>query len=695
MLVLHERSVFGFPPVFWMLILNPCLGLSNASAAESVPTDALRASICLNGQWEIAPADDEMKMPESGWTAARVPAIPIVDKSVKAQWHRLALDAPKEWGAPDRRFFLELEKVGHYAAVFCNGQKMGEHYGQYTPFEFDVTDAFKPGEKNVIAIYVHNASGRYVRPNADITDEMICNAYRPATQQADQRNWIGVGGDITLSWRPQTRFDDVFVETSVREKSIKVSTHMAAPAGADSPLSVRATVLDGEKAVLELPAQSAGAEGKVELSATWENPVLWGTPPYGKPKLYTLRAELLRGDQVVDREFTRFGFREVWIDGKDVMLNGKKLWMAGTYHSKLPPVRCLNDRRPFEAMTRAMQLAGLNSLHGHWDDLGRPWLDVCDETGMFVLGGFFCDGRPQIQSTGEAEWTDWMAATTAEWVRARRNHPSILLWRPTDVLPNHQLNFISREDFVKRIAEAVRANDPSKRPLADDSDVSAWGQSPTGKQGGTELDYSFLERGGQRGTPFLCKEIYGGVREPGKMEEFLRTFYEKSFAVGSTGMFVQQLPIIAWGRPDPFEIQWLSASGLGNRDTKVAGLWSEMPNWCDPKQPAAPQAPAAKLFHELFQQYMKVDLEPLPGALSGEALASGLAPNSIAFLTPAAAAVAEPQGLLVAPDGSAWFVAQPGTWRLVSGDKGQEIEIKPTPANPPPGYEDVQRMKAP
>jgi hypothetical protein len=49
------------------------------------------------------------------------------------------------------------------------------------------------------------------------------------------------------------------------------------------------------------------------------------------------------GGKLVDRVFTPFGFREVWVSGRDVMLNGRKLWMAGTYHSKHSPLRDLND----------------------------------------------------------------------------------------------------------------------------------------------------------------------------------------------------------------------------------------------------------------------------------------------------------------------------------------------------------------
>jgi beta-galactosidase/beta-glucuronidase len=390
--------------------LPGCPGL----AAQPPIGNAPRASLCLNGEWEIAAAGDEVKRPDRGWTAARIPAAPVLDPKIAARWCRVGFTVPKEWAGGNRRVFVEFEKVGHYAAVFCNGQKVGEHFGQYTPFEYDLSAAVRYGGRNELAVFVHNASGKFVRPGADIMDALVCNAYRPAANRQTERNWVGIAGDVTLSWRPLHGIADVFVDTSVRRKTLTVHVETRGAQGGAPPRTLRASVFDEATTVLEVPGKPIAASGKTTLTANWTDPVLWGSAPYGSPKLCALRTELLEDGQVVDRTFTRFGFREVWISGRDVLLNGRKLWLCGTYHSKHSPLRDLNDRRPMAAMIRAMQSAGLNTLHGHWDDLGRPWLELCDEMGMFVLAGFFCDGRPMIQSRAGAGWADWMTSTCAE-----------------------------------------------------------------------------------------------------------------------------------------------------------------------------------------------------------------------------------------------------------------------------------------
>jgi beta-galactosidase/beta-glucuronidase len=308
-------------------------------------------------------------------------------------WYRLSIRISREWVAPHRQILLRLDKAGHYAAVYWNGRLMGEHFGQYAPFEADVSSALRAGEANEIAVFVHNASGKYVRPGVELTDPLEGNAYRGATDQDFQRNWVGIVGDIFLTWRPAVHISSVFAIPSVRKHELEARVDVA---GAEPGLTLRAAVLEDGKVLLRLPEKTVAGDGALSVKAAWSNPVLWGPEPYGKPKLYVLRTELRSRGKLVDRRFTRFGFREVWIEGKDVLLNGKKLWMAGTYFGKLAPIRYFNDRHPQSRMIEAMQAAGLNTSYGHWDELGEAWLDRCDEMGMLALGAFYCDGRPKI-----------------------------------------------------------------------------------------------------------------------------------------------------------------------------------------------------------------------------------------------------------------------------------------------------------
>jgi hypothetical protein len=639
----------------------------------------LRTEICLNGDWDVVLNAGDESIPASGWQHRRVPAMPLIgDTPAVSAWYKKSFTIPREWAKPGRQFILHLDKVGHYAGVYCNGKRIAEHYGQYDPVEADLTGALKPGAANEIAIYAHNASGKYARPGAMITEAFEGNAYRGAAEAAEVRNWVGIVGDITLAWRPVTHVGEVFVIPSVRKKRLEARV---ATEGAGSGLTLRAAVLDKEKIVLKLPEKPAKSGETSTLEADWSDPVLWGPPGYGEPKLYVLRTELVKQGKVVDRSFTRFGFREVWISGRDMLLNGKKLWMAGTYFGKLNTLRYLNDRHPQSLMLSLMQASGLNTMHGHWDDLGTPWMDRCDEMGMLVLGGFFCDGRPKIHSKADDGWEDWMVKTCARWVRVTRNHPSIIAWRPADVIPPNMSN--KRPEVWGRLDEQVRREDGT-RPIADDSDIQAWSQSPLKAPGQYDDGSKMAAALAESTKPFLTKEIYGGFGEG--EQGFYRIYYEKAFKGGGTGVIAQQMPLLE--RHGRFKIEWLSESGLGNRDL-AAG---DTPNWCDPTQPAWVPSAMSKLFAEAYQKFTQRVPAPVSAETAGEVLVGGLAPDDLAILMPRNPDVAEAAGVRADTGGKAWIAAQAGDYRVYYSKGSQEIAVPPGRFPLKPGYEAVERV---
>jgi len=659
---------------------------ASALAAEG-PAGSLRMQVCLNGLWQRAPGGEEMRMPEAGWQDARTPALPIAEEGhPAAMWYRLNLDAPERWARPGRRFFLEFEKVGHYAAVFCNGQKVGEHYGQYAPFEVELTPAFRPGSRNTIAVYVHDASGRYVRPGAVVEDTMVGPAYRPGARGAGGRNWIGIVGDITLSWRPNAYVKDVFVVTSVREKSIEARLELS-PEAAGAGLTCRAAVLDGDRVVLELPERPTAAS--VTLSAPWADPVLWGPPPYGEPKLYVLRTELLSGNRVVDRAFTRFGFREVWVDGRELLLNGRRLWMVGTYGVWLDARRYINDRRPMAAELRAMQAAGLNTLNGHWDGLGRTYMDLCDEMGMFIWSSMYCNSQLPFQPKADEGWADWMAQQTAEWVRARRNHPSIMAWRPFCGRPKNLATVADPRAFSDAVRAAVKANDGT-RPIGDRTDIWDRNQGSTNPKTGEYDDASGLARVlRQVPQPVMTVEIWTGFSDVEGMSGFFRKFYDTSYRGGAAGFIPQHLPFFA---PVDFTVRWLSLSGPGNRDADWR-VRQRCVNWCDPRKPPYEKEPYGQLFARLYEEYTGRPLAVYGGELSPEVLVTGAPGGAVVEMAPGDSALQPAQGLLAAPDGTAWFVLpRSGDYTLRTDGVSRAVRVPAQSGIPKPGYDYVQRV---
>jgi hypothetical protein len=660
-----------------------CLLLALPAFTATTPSAVPRARICINGAWEAVLNAPGGQIPHSGWTARRAPEMPIAaNPPATSIWYRRTLHIPAAWIAPNRQFILHFDKIGHYAAVYWDGTKLGEHFGQFTPFEFAIPASDHFAGDHQIAVFVHNSLGPYVRPGASLDDPLVGNAYRGATDQNFQRNWIGIVGDVDISWRPSTHIDDVFVIPSVRRHRFEARV---ATSGLDAGYSIRAAVLDHGEEVLALPSQPAASGNPVNLQAAWSNPVLWGPPPYGQPKLYTLRTELLKNGKVVDRRLTRFGFREVWIEGRDVLLNGKKLWMAGTYFGKLTPIRYINERHAQSQILAFMQSSGLNTLHSHWDEAGEAWLDRCDEMGMLVLGAFVCDGRPLIQSKADPGWNDWMAATGRDWVRANRHHPSIVMWRPMDVVPPAVVG--GRDAIWNKLAEITKQEDGT-RPLADGSDIAAWAQNAFRDP----QDHTAYDDGSRMAKelaastkPFLTKELYTGFSPIPEMTAFFSTFYEKAFNGGGTGLIVQHLPLVQGKPPAPADtprednpasnpsaaprvsretsVKWFSQSGEGNRPETLPNV-------------TGTPTPFSTLFADLYTKFTKQSAKPLPVDAPAELLVSHLDPTGTALLLPADPAREDAVGVSVAQDGTAWLYApSPGEYVLLTAAGSSKVNL--------------------
>ena len=63
-------------------------------------------------------------------------------------WYRRAFKVPAAWKG--ERILLHFGAVSWQGVVSVNGANFGEHKGGYTAFEYDITDALKPGQNELI-----------------------------------------------------------------------------------------------------------------------------------------------------------------------------------------------------------------------------------------------------------------------------------------------------------------------------------------------------------------------------------------------------------------------------------------------------------------------------------------------------------------------------------------------------------------
>jgi hypothetical protein len=74
----------------------------------------------------------------------------------KPAWYRQSVNLPES--AAGKTIYLWFGGVDDFARVWVNGKEVGAAKGAFKPFEFDVTEAVRPGERNVVVVKVVDRS---------------------------------------------------------------------------------------------------------------------------------------------------------------------------------------------------------------------------------------------------------------------------------------------------------------------------------------------------------------------------------------------------------------------------------------------------------------------------------------------------------------------------------------------------------
>jgi len=201
--------------------------------------------------------------------------------------------------------FVYFGAVNYDAKVYLNGEKIGEHIGGFTPFHFDISDKIKDGNNFII-----------VRVNNERRPEGV------PTVNADWWNYGGITREVLIVDVPEVFIDDYAIQLEKGKYDalsgwIRLNRQQA-----------------GKKIVLEIPElklkQTVSTDNAGIASFTVKvKPDLW-TPE--NPKLYDVHLSLDE-EKINDK----IGFRQIETIGKEIRLNGKKIFLKGiSIHEEAP-----------------------------------------------------------------------------------------------------------------------------------------------------------------------------------------------------------------------------------------------------------------------------------------------------------------------------------------------------------------------
>ena len=210
------------------------------------------------------------------------------------------------------RTLLYFGAVNYDCHVWVNGKKAGHHVGGFTPFNYDISDLLKKGENTVI-VKVDNK-----RHAEDVP-----------TQIFDWWNYGGITRDVKLVKVPLVYMQDYNLQLSkAADKAMVREITFSAQVSAKEA---------GHKVVVNIPELklekqfTTDAEGQVSgtLKVAAKKLQLWSPE---NPKLY--RVDLTMDNSTTSDEI---GFRTIETRGKQILLNGKPIFLKGiSIHNEKP-----------------------------------------------------------------------------------------------------------------------------------------------------------------------------------------------------------------------------------------------------------------------------------------------------------------------------------------------------------------------
>jgi len=301
-----------------------------------------------------------------------------------------------------QQVLLFLEQINadfsfYPTTIYVNQNEVGEILFLDRNY-YDLTPHIKFGESNCITL-IHGY------PNDSLWDVAIHKA--PI---------------LELRKSPNISLDEPLIVPSVRRKSLTLELPVSNRDATPANLLARATVFDQKlERIVETtgsrPLQlEAGFDGYREVELPVTKLAYWSP---ASPVLYNLVVELLdpRTNKVVDKTPpVRFGYREVWTEGGDVILNGERISIRGGSHNLL-------YHSPFIASEMRLQkelgISADRTTYPYRADIIDS-LHVADEHGWLVtyqVSGVYPDW-PNVS-------VDWFRRI----LRMVGNHPSVIAWQ--------------------------------------------------------------------------------------------------------------------------------------------------------------------------------------------------------------------------------------------------------------------------
>lgn len=439
-----------------------CIALPSTAQTNLINNIHARKTTSLNGKWQyiVDPyetgfydyryQEKREKDPDAYWNTD-VPKNKT-DRKEHGYSNKYSLNVPGDWNHQETKFlyyegsvwykrsfdfikstptdhvFIYFGAVNYRADVYLNGKKLGMHKGGFTPFNFEIPDSVLQQKNNFLVVKVDNKRFK---------DEV-------PTVNTDWWNYGGITRDVQLVEVSEKFIRDYFIQLKRYSQS---NDH-------EIEGWVKLNNIQRENVEIDIPELKikkifAVIDSIVNININVNNAQLWSPD---NPKLYQIKI-ITSSETVVDK----IGFRTIEAAGKQVLLNGKPIFMRGIcMHEEIP----MDIRRAYSKQDAIQLLSWAKSLNCNMVRLAHyphdeTMTQVADSLGILVWSEIPVYWTIDFTSK---EVFEKAQKQLTEMITRDHNRASVIIWSVGNETPVNE----ARTTFMHNLISAARELDATR-----------------------------------------------------------------------------------------------------------------------------------------------------------------------------------------------------------------------------------------
>ncbi|MGI5439109.1 glycoside hydrolase family 2 TIM barrel-domain containing protein [Streptomyces shenzhenensis] len=381
--------------------------------APDAPLSGTWSTVHVPGAWTLQDTGD---LPQ--YTNVRMPFPQFPPQAPAADptgVHEREVDIPAEWAG--RRIVLQVGAAESVLLVHVDGRPVGVSKDSHLAAEFDLSDLVRAESRSLLRLTVVKWSD--------------------ASHIEDQDHWWhgGITRSVLLYATDPLHLADVTVRAR-QDGALRVDCRVRDAGGALPAGWYVSGELDGLPLVQDTEFDRANAAdervsdflGEARLTATVPEVRTWNAET---PELYGLTVRLHRADgTVADTSRHRVGFRDVTIVGRDLLVNGERVYIRGVNRHDFHP---LTGRTVSAEDMRAdlvlLKRFGFNAIRTSHYPNDPALYDLADELGFYVVDEADIESHDHAHEIADdPRYLNAFVDRVSRMVLRDVNHPSVIVW---------------------------------------------------------------------------------------------------------------------------------------------------------------------------------------------------------------------------------------------------------------------------